>query len=175
MKEGLRENYVEALIGVAVVALAVWFTWFAWTTTGGGGRANAIHVTAIFPNASGVNVGADVRVAGLKIGTVSDQRLDPASYQAEVILAIDPSVKVPADSSAAITSEGLLGSTYIALLPGGDTNPLKDGDTILDTQGAMDLMGMIGQFVNRSGGTPPAEGASTPDSMGGEPSATPTP
>jgi len=152
MKTQLRENAGEALVGLLVVLLAAWFVWFAWMRTGGGEKAGAIHVTALFPNASGVNVGTDVRVAGLKIGSVTDQKLDPQSYQVAVSIALDPNVKIPADSSAAITSEGLLGSTFIALLPGGDTTPLKNGDTIADTQGAMDLMGLVGQFINKSGG-----------------------
>ena len=124
--------------------------WFAWARTGGGGPADAIRVTALFPNAAGVNVGTDVRVAGLKVGTVAAQRLDPQSFQVEVTLALDPKVKIPKDSSAAITSEGLLGGTFIALVPGGDPTPLKTGDTIVDTQGSIDMMGMIGQFINKS-------------------------
>lgn len=151
MKSLFRESAGEALVGLLVVLVAIWFVWFAWMRTGGGERAGAIHVTALFPNAAGVNVGTDVRIAGLKIGSVSQQKLDPESYQVAVTLALDPKVKIPADSSAAITSEGLLGSTFIALLPGGETTPLKDGDVIADTQGAMDLMGLVGQFINRSG------------------------
>ena len=60
---------------------------------------------------------------------------------------------------AAITSEGFLGATFVSLVPGGDTAPLKDGDTIADTQGAMDLMSMVGQFINKSGGSPADPGA----------------
>ena len=100
-----------------------------------------------------MSAGTDVRIAGLKVGTVSDQKLDPKTWQAEVILALDPEVKVPNDSSATITSEGLLGSTYVALNPGGASDALKEGDTIVDTQGSVDLMGMIGQFINKSGDT----------------------
>ena len=151
MKTLFRENAGEALVGLLVVLLAVWFTWFAWVQSGGGVKAGAIKVVAIFPNVGGVNVGTDVRIAGLKVGSVIKQQLDPASYQVKVTLAIDPEVKVPVDSSAAITSEGLLGSNYVALQPGGDTTPLKDGDTITDTQGTVDLMGIVGQFINGSG------------------------
>lgn len=153
MKTTVRENDVEALVGVAVVIVAIWFALFAWNRTGGGSAANAIHVTALFPNASGVNVGTDVRVAGLKIGSVANQALDPQSYQVAVTLAIDPKVKLPTDTSAAITSEGLLGSTFIALQPGGSTTMLADGATIVDTQGSVDLMGLIGQFINRPSGS----------------------
>lgn len=162
MKSLFKENAGEALVGLLVVMLAVWFVWFAWARTGGGEKAGAIHVTALFPNAAGVNVGTDVRIAGLKIGSVTAQKLDPESYQVAVTLAIDPKVKIPADSSAAVTSEGLLGSTFIALLPGGETVPLKDGDTITDTQGAIDVMGMVGQFINRPSGDSAGSGSAPP-------------
>ena len=149
MKALLRENIGEAIVGLAVVLLAIWFLHFVWDKTGGGERAGAIHVTALFPNAAGVNVGTEVRVAGLKVGSVSGLKLDPQSYQVAVTLAIDPTVKVPSDSSAAIASEGLLGSSFVGLTPGGAPTPLKNGDTITDTQGSLDLMAMIGQFINK--------------------------
>lgn len=151
MKSLLRENLGEALVGLFVVLFAAWFVLFAWDKTGGGAKAGAIHVTALFPNSTGINVGSEVRVAGIKIGEVSEQMLDPQSFQVKTILALDPAVKLPADSSAAITSEGIMGANFISLIPGGDPAPLKDGDTIADTQGAMDLMGMVGQFINKSG------------------------
>lgn len=168
MKALFRENLGEAIVGLFVVLFAVWFVFFAWGRTGGGAKANAIHVTALFPNTTGVNVGSDVRVAGLKVGTVTEQSLDAQSFQVKLTLALDPTLKMPADSSAAITSEGLMGATYIALLPGGETAPLKDGDTIADTQGAMDLMGMVGQFINKSGDTKsaPADDAAPPEAAG---------
>lgn len=161
-----RDHLAEAAVGLLVVLAAVAFVLFAWSRTGGGTSAGAVHVTAIFPNASGVSAGTDVRVAGLKIGTVSAQRLDPKTWQAEVVLALDPKVKVPSDSSATITSEGLLGSTYVSLNPGGATAPLKEGDTIVDTQGAVDLMGMIGQFINKSGDDAKTASSGGLDTMG---------
>lgn len=151
MRTVFREHIGEALTGLVVVLLAIAFAWFAWVRTGGGTAAGAIQVVALFPNISGVEVGTDVRIAGLKVGTVTHQELDPATYQVKTTLALDPKVKVPVDSSAAITSEGLLGGTFVALVPGGDPKPLKSGDVITDTQGAMDMMGLVGQFINRSG------------------------
>jgi len=158
MKSLFRDNVGEALVGLFVVLFAVWFVWFAWARTGGGTKEGAIHISALFPNSTGVNIGSEVRVAGMKVGTVIDQQLDTQSFQVKMTMAIDPAVKLPSDSSAAITSEGLLGSTFISLIPGGDSVALRDGDTIADTQGAMDLMSMVGQFINKSGGsTPPPE------------------
>jgi phospholipid/cholesterol/gamma-HCH transport system substrate-binding protein len=157
-----RENIGEALVGLLVVILAVWFVMFAWDRTGGGTKAGATRVTAIFPSASGVSAGTDVRVSGLKVGSVKGLSLDPQSYQVKVDIALDPSVKIPSDSSASITSEGLLGSTFVAFTPGGSPTPLKTGDTITDTQGAMDLMALIGQFINKPSTEAPAGGATTP-------------
>ena len=162
MKSLIRENMVEAVVGLLVVALAVAFVLFAWGRTGGGAAGGgAIHVTALFPSATGVNVGTDVRVAGLKVGSVSGQRLDPKTWQAEVTLALDPANRIPADSTAAITSEGLLGGTYVALVPGADGTPLKEGDAIIDTQGSLDLMSLIGQFINKTGSGDDAGGGGT--------------
>lgn len=159
----LRDNLVEAIVGLLVVLLAVWFFVFAWQRTGGG-MEDSIRVTALFPAANGVSIGTDVKLAGLKVGSVAGQRLDPETYQAEVTLAIDEDVRIPSDSSAAITAEGLLGGTFIVLLPGGSPTPLKDGDMIFDTQGSIDMMGLIGSFINRSGGP----GASPPADAGGQ-------
>ena len=170
----MKSPLPEALVGLLVVLFAAWFAWFAWDKTGGGARAGATEVTALFPNASGVSVGTDVRIAGLKVGSVAAQKLDPRSFQVETTLAIDPKIHVPSDSSAAITSEGLLGSTYIALVPGGSATPLKTGDTILDTQGAVDMMSLIGQFINKSGGDAKSGADAAPGSgMGDTPAAKP--
>ncbi len=158
MKTLFRENIGEAIVGVLVVVLAVWFVMFAWDRTGGGQRVGSIKVAALFPNASGVSQGTDVRISGLKVGSVTKLSLDPQSYQVKVEIALNPDVKLPADSSAAVTSEGLLGSTFIAFTPGGSTTLLKTGDVITDTQGSMDLMALIGQFINKPS-TPPAGGS----------------
>jgi phospholipid/cholesterol/gamma-HCH transport system substrate-binding protein len=164
MRAAIREHLIEALVGLLVVLVAVWFIYMAWERTGGGREAGAIHVKALFPNVSGIDNGADVRVAGMKIGSVISQRLDPSSYQAELTLALDKDVHVPVDSSAAITSEGILGRSYIALIPGGEQTPLKNGDTIADTQGSIDLMGMVGQFINKSGASGSSGGNSSSSS-----------
>lgn len=151
MAQLLKDHVAEALAGVAVVAVAAWFLVFALGRTGSSG-SDSYLLSARFPNASGISVGSDVRVSGLKVGSVTAQRLDPASYQAVVTLSVDKAVKLPLDSSAAITSEGLLGGSFIALVPGGDTEQLAPGDEITDTQGSTDLMGLIGSVINRSGG-----------------------
>lgn len=153
MRSLFKENVIEALIGAIVLLLGVWFVAFAYGRTERGGMDDAYTISARFPNASGVSVGTDVRVSGLKVGTVVAQDLDPQTFQALVRLQIDRKVKLPLDSSAAITSEGILGGNYIALAPGGDTEVLREGDEITDTQGSVDLMSLIGSVINRTGET----------------------
>lgn len=155
MRTTLRENRAEALVGLAVVLVGLAFLLFAWARTGGGD--GGMRVTALFPSANGISVGTDVRVAGLKVGRVAAQRLDPQGFQAEVTLALDEGLRIPADSSAAIQTESLLGGSHVALLPGGAAEPMKNGDVILETQGAVDMMSLIGGVINRSG-----EGTASP-------------
>lgn len=159
MRGVLRENLVEAAIGALVLAVAAWFVVFAYNRTQGGDVAGSYMIHARFPNATGVSVGTDVRVSGIKVGTVRGQSLDPQSYEAVLTLAVDPKVKLPLDSSAAITSEGILGGNYISLRPGGDSEMLRDGDEITDTSGSLDLLQLIGSFVNQSGNKPAAAAA----------------
>ena len=148
-----RAHIAEALVGLVVVVLTIWLVVAFWRRGETHAGGNAIEVTALFPNAAGVNVGTDVRVAGLSVGRVTDVSLDPEGYQAEVRMAIDPGANLPEDSSAAITSEGLLGGSYIAMLPGGADRALADDAVIMDTQGAVDMMGLVGSMINDSGGS----------------------
>ena len=156
MRTLLKDNVIEALVGLVVLLVAVGFVVFAYQRTNAG-TAGGYTIAARFPNVTGVSAGTDVRVSGMKVGTVLASRLDEKTFQAVLDLSIDPKVKLPVDSSAAITSEGLLGGNYISLTPGGDPATLKPGDEITDTQGATDLMGLIGGYIN--GTQKPAEPA----------------
>lgn len=162
MRALFKENIVEALIGLIVVIVAIGFVVFAYGRTQAGGTADGYVLKARFTNVSGVSPGTDVRMAGIRVGKVSGQALDPASYQAVLDLSIDKGLDLPIDSSAAITTEGLLGGTFIALTPGGEEAVLKPGEEITETSGAADLMALIGGFVNKSGGDAPAEAPAAP-------------
>ena len=154
MRALFKENIVEALIGLLVVIVAIGFVVFAYGRTQAGGTADGYVLKARFTNVSGVSPGTDVRMAGIRIGKVAAQSLDPASFQAVLDLSIDKGLELPVDSSAAITTEGLLGGTFVALTPGGDEAILKPGEEITETSGAADLMALIGGFVNKSGDKP---------------------
>jgi phospholipid/cholesterol/gamma-HCH transport system substrate-binding protein len=148
----MQNSIVETLIGAAVIAVAVLFFFFAYSSTGSG-PISGYEVSAKFNRADGVNVGTDVRMSGIKIGTVSKLGLDPKTYNAVVTLSLENSVKLPDDSSVRITSDGLLGNQYLSVEPGGSQSPIKPGGEIENTQGAIDLMGLLGKVMFGAGGT----------------------
>ncbi|HEY2034291.1 MAG TPA: outer membrane lipid asymmetry maintenance protein MlaD [Rhizomicrobium sp.] len=145
-----NNNTVETLIGAIVVAVAAGFLFFAYTSTGSG-SVSGYDVTARFSSADGIANGTDVRLHGIKIGTVSGLSLDPKTYYAIAHLSIRNDVKVPDDSSVKITSSGFLGSNYVAIQPGGSNKMVAQGGELTNTQGAVDVMGLIGRAVMGGG------------------------
>jgi phospholipid/cholesterol/gamma-HCH transport system substrate-binding protein len=148
----MQNSIVETLIGAAVIAVAAFFLFFAYSSTGSG-PVSGYDVVAKFNRADGVNVGTDVRLSGIKVGTVEKMSLDPKTYNAVVTLALENSVKLPDDSSVRITSEGLLGSQYLSIEPGSSAQPIKPGGEIENTQGSVDLIGLLGKAVFSATGT----------------------
>ena len=122
-----------------------------------------VHVSAEFDNIDGVAVGSDVRVAGIKIGTVTGQSLNPKSYQARIDMVINPGIVLAEDTSAKVTSEGLLGSKFVALEPGGADTKLAEGSVISYTQGAVDIWSLISQAMFSKTKTPEGTTAPVPD------------
>jgi phospholipid/cholesterol/gamma-HCH transport system substrate-binding protein len=142
----MGRNHIETVMGAVVVAVAVFFFVFAYNTANIQ-TVKGYHVTAKFDRIDGINEGSDVRMSGIKIGTVRSQSLDPKTYLAVVTLSIDPSVELPTDTSASITSDGLLGDKYLALSPGGSDKMIPDGGQIETTQGSIDLFSLVGQLI----------------------------
>ena len=139
-------NLVETLVGAVVLAVAAVFVVFAVTRTDVGAVAG-YEVIAKFDRIDGLSVGADVRVSGIKVGTVIDQRLDLETYLAVVRMSIDPAVLIPTDSSAAIVSDGLLGDKFMSVTVGGEEEMLEPSDEIRYTQASISIEQLIGKFV----------------------------
>ncbi|MDO8953584.1 MAG: outer membrane lipid asymmetry maintenance protein MlaD [Gammaproteobacteria bacterium] len=109
------------------------------------------QVTAVFTDIGGLKVRAPVRIAGVQIGTVTAIALDPQTYQAEVTLSINNLVNtLPSDSSASVTSSGILGDNYVSLSPGYSTTNLKQGSKIITTYPATNLQSLISTFMSNS-------------------------
>jgi phospholipid/cholesterol/gamma-HCH transport system substrate-binding protein len=148
----MQNNTVETLIGAIVVMVAAAFLFFAYTSTGSG-SVSGYDVQARFTSADGISPGTDVRLHGIKIGTVSALTLDPKTYMAIAHLSVRNDVQLPDDSAVKITSSGLLGNSYIAIQPGGSDKNLKPGGELTNTQGSVDLMSLIGRAVMGGSGS----------------------
>jgi len=143
----MRENTTEVVVGAAVLAAAVGFLWFILSATGLSGSATGINLHANFRSAEGVSVGSDIRLAGVSVGTVSELDLNIETYRAEAVFTIDEGVAIPNDSAAVVASEGLLGGTFVEIVPGGSYDMFADGALIEDTQGAVSLIQLLMKFV----------------------------
>jgi phospholipid/cholesterol/gamma-HCH transport system substrate-binding protein len=144
----MQNNTVETIIGAIVVAVAAGFLFFAYTSTGSG-RISGYDLYARFAAADGITNGTDVRLHGIKIGTVSSLVLDPKTYQAIVHVSIRNDVKIPDDSTIKVTSAGVLGGSYVSISPGGSPKMLASGGEIPNTQGSVDLFGLISKTINK--------------------------
>ena len=143
-----QNNVAETLIGAAVVAVALAFLAFAYFRTGSG-SLSGYEINARLAKADGLAVGTDVRLAGIKIGTVTDLTLDPKTYLVTVHMRIENAIKLPTDSSLAINSAGLLGTPYLSIAPGGDDAMIAPGGAIQNTQtmNANDIMSLVNRFT----------------------------
>jgi phospholipid/cholesterol/gamma-HCH transport system substrate-binding protein len=160
-----RHGIAEVLAGAFVLAVAIGFMAFAIAHSGRS-TGSGYTLYARFDHIDGLSVGNDVKIAGVKVGSVTNTAVDLKSYSAIVTMALRDDVKLPKDSSAEIDSESLLGGKYINLSPGGDETDLKPGQTITITQSAVSLEQLLGKFIfsvtslnspkDKSGGDAPA-------------------
>jgi phospholipid/cholesterol/gamma-HCH transport system substrate-binding protein len=141
-------SLAEVAAGAIVLAVAAIFLGYAVLHSGRGTvTAEGMQLRASFDRIDGLANGADVRIAGVKVGTVTDSRIDPESFAAVLTFKVDRSLKLPTDTSAEITSEGLLGGKYVSLVPGGSDKLLADGGRITETQGSVSLESLLGRFI----------------------------
>jgi phospholipid/cholesterol/gamma-HCH transport system substrate-binding protein len=160
----------EILTGLAVIIIAAVFLVYAL------GRAQALgtggyQLKAQFSSIGGLAVGSDVKLGGVVVGHVTDEHLDPVTYAAVVGMSLDNDIKVPSDTSAAISSDGLLGGDYVALSPGGSTTMLAPGQSFAVTQSAINIEDLLGKFIFSMGGAGGKSGSSS--GSGGQPASTP--
>ncbi len=146
----MRRDLAETLVGAAVLAVAVVFLFYINTVTGGTGAAH-YELNATFPRADGLGAGSEVRLAGVRVGTVRSIRVDPDTYLAEARIEIQSDLLVPEDSSAEIRADGLLGGSFVAIVPGAEDAMLSEGESFAFTQGSVSLMDLIGRFIVNSG------------------------
>ncbi|WP_207461926.1 outer membrane lipid asymmetry maintenance protein MlaD [Azospirillum sp. SYSU D00513] len=156
----MRRNVIETVLGGVVLAVAAFFLVFAYRSADLR-RVDGYEVTASFSSISGLQSGADVRISGVKVGSVTGLTLDDKTYQAVVHLSVDPAIKLPKDTAAIVASESLLGGKYLQLEPGGDPDMIEPNGRIEYTQSTPGLEQLLGQVIfslqgNKGGDQPPA-------------------
>jgi phospholipid/cholesterol/gamma-HCH transport system substrate-binding protein len=148
------DTIAEILVGAAVLAAAVGFFVYASSTAGSGLRAGqGYELTASFRSAEGVSLGTEVRMAGVRVGSVTGMELNPETFRADTTFTVAEGLEIPDDSAVAISSEGLLGGSFVEIIPGGSPFVLEPGDAILDTQSSVSLITLLMRFVSGEGGS----------------------
>jgi phospholipid/cholesterol/gamma-HCH transport system substrate-binding protein len=169
----MRGNVIETVMGAVVIVVAALFLIFAYKTSQLR-EVPGYQVTADFSRVDGIHQGSDVRVSGIKIGSVLSETLDPKTYLATVRMSIEPSVKLPEDTVAEIISSGLLGDKYMSLAPGGSDKMIPPGGKITYTQSSVSLENLIGQMMfSAPGAKKPGEGETPPPPGGNVPAPPP--
>ena len=163
----MRRNVIETVLGAVVLLVAGFFLAFAYKSADLH-KVEGYSLTANFNSIGGLQNGADIRISGVKVGSVAGLSLDPATFLAVVHLTLDPSIKLPRDTVALVASESLLGGKYLSLEPGGDPDILKPGARIEYTQSTPGFEQLLGQVIfslqnvgkqqgNQSSDSPPAK------------------
>ncbi|WP_204113869.1 outer membrane lipid asymmetry maintenance protein MlaD [Shimia biformata] len=140
----------EIAVGAGVLAIAVGFMVYVSQVSGFGTSSAGYPLTASFRSIDGISVGTDVRLAGVKVGTVTKIDLNPQTFRADTEFTVLNGIDLPDDTAAVISSEGLLGGNFVELLPGGSPFNLDPGAEVEDTQGSVSLISLLLKFVSGS-------------------------
>jgi len=141
-----RRNVAEVLAGLLVLIVAAGFLAYALATSGAA-SVPGYTLSAEFDRIDGLTVGSDVRMAGVKVGSVTTTSIDPKTYLADVGFTVQKDIQLPTDSSASIASQSLLGGKYLALVPGGSEQMIPPGGHVTITQGSVSLEDLLGKFI----------------------------
>lgn len=148
----MSNQTTEVLVGGAVLAAAIGFLVYAGQVTGlGASNSGGTSYSASFRSVEGVSVGTDVRMSGVKVGTVTALELDRLTYRAATKFSVASDIVLPEDTAVVIASEGLLGGSFLEILPGGSPIDLEPGAEIEDTQGAVSLVNLMLKFAGGGG------------------------
>lgn len=143
----MADNRADAILGAVVLAAAIGFVVYAGQIAGFGTGRTGYELVASFRSAEGVRVGSDIRMGGVKVGTVSGMALNAETFEADLRLRIDGAMVLPEDTLAVVATEGLLGGAFIELLPGGSPFDIEPGGRIEQTQSAVSLITLLMRAV----------------------------
>jgi len=161
----MGRNLVESLMGAVVLVVAGLFLAFAYSVTNVR-TVGGYELLARFERIDGLATGADVRISGIRVGSVVDTQLDPATFEAVVRLTISPTIRLPVDSTASVSNDGLLGGSFLALVPGGEDSVIDPGGRIRFTQAPVNIVQLLGRIIFSAAENPNA-GRDAPAELGG--------
>ncbi len=141
----MKKSPIETVLGILVILVAAFFVHFAANKIDAKPQ-QGYEVTAVFMRSGGLESGNDIRISGIKVGSVVGLSLTP-EYMAKVTLNIKDGIRLPVDTVASITTDGLMGSTFIQLIPGKSSDLLKNGDKISKTKDFRSLEDMISEVI----------------------------
>jgi phospholipid/cholesterol/gamma-HCH transport system substrate-binding protein len=142
----MGRNAIETVMGAVVLMVAGMFLYSAYSSAEVK-SVSGYEVSASFYKIGGLNKGGDVRISGIMVGTVTEQGLDPDTFDAVVKMSISPDVKLPVDTVASIASEGMLGGKYVRLEPGNEKTYIKEGGLITKTKDFRSLEDQVGEII----------------------------
>ncbi len=143
----MKQGIIETLVGFFVLIVAFGFLVFAYNVNDFSKMKKGYMLTANFQNIDGIAKGADVKLAGIKIGSVDSLSLEDNTYYAILNLNINEGVDIPKDSSAIVSTSGLLGGKYIRINPGASDDNFVDGGKIKFTQSSLNIEDLIGKLM----------------------------
>ncbi len=142
----MRQHTVEVIVGAFVVIGLAAMAYIAVSFGNVGFLDKHTYIlNAEFDSTAGLRSGARVEIAGVGIGSVG--RINLKDYLSSVELKINRGVKIPADSIAAVRTNGLIGEKVIKIVPGGADETLENGDTINDTESSVSLEELISKYI----------------------------
>jgi phospholipid/cholesterol/gamma-HCH transport system substrate-binding protein len=144
----MNKNYFEIIVGFLVVAITIIFFLSARNTADVGvSSSESYQLQAKFLRIDGVEVGSDVRIAGIKVGSVAYVGLDSISYEAVIKISVLNQYKIPVDSYISIISSGLLGGKYVDIEPGISDEVLNNGETLTYTRSSVSIESLLSKFL----------------------------
>lgn len=142
----MGRNPIETVMGAVVLVVAGLFLAFAYDSADLT-PVDGYPVSAQFNKVGGLKPGSDVRISGIKVGTVMSESIDPATYRAIVTMSLLPEIQVPVDTVASIASDGLLGGKYVELRPGGATEMVASGSALDYTRDYQSVEDMVSELI----------------------------
>ncbi|MBO6784881.1 MAG: MCE family protein [Alphaproteobacteria bacterium] len=142
----MKRGAVETILGAIVLVVAIGFVVLGARAIDTGDD-DGYELTARFLKVGGLERGSDVRISGVKVGTVVERSLDLDTFEAVVTFTVRSDVRLPSDTEAGITAEGLLGGKYLRLFPGKETATLAAGQEIALTRDFQALEDTVSEII----------------------------